>query len=458
METYGAISLIPCAVVIISAIITKRTLEPLIVGSIVGFIIASPKTWLADWLDGLYGVIGDGTTIWLYCVCLPFGGLVALIEISKGTIGFSEWAAKFANSGKKSLIISWLLGIFLFADDYFNALAVGTSMRRLTDKHRVPREMLAYVTNSTGAVVCLVIPFSTWSAFMITQMEGAGAAAKGAGQAMYFQSIPYMFYCLATILVVPLVIVGVLPKLGGMKAAWKRALETGQTIPDSKLEEVKQKEALDAGVVSEDKKPKVINFALPMLVLAAVTLTTSDMQKGVLAAIVVCLVLYIPQKLMPLAKLFDRFFQGFFDMLIPVMIVTFAFTLQVANDKLGMATYVIDNAAKIMTPELMPLVSFIVVAALGFATGCFWGSAAICFPIIVPLAAAVDSNMILVCGAIMSGSGWGSTACFFSDAPTLTCTSTQISNADYAKSVLPMLITPTIIACVLYVIFGFTMN
>lgn len=452
---FGILSLIPCAVTIVLALITKRTFEPLIAGGIVGFIMASGSHFLQDWIGGLYGVIADDTTIWLYCVCLPFGSVVALIEKSQGTIGFAEKGARFANSGKKSLIASWLLGIFLFADDYFNALAVGTAMRNLTDKFKVPRELLAYVTNSTGAVVCLTIPFSTWSAFMISQMEGAGAAEKGAGTDMYFQSIPFMFYCLATIIVVPLVVFGIIPLVGPMRKAKKRAEETGQTIPDSMLEKVKLRDEMMK--VDKSVTPKAINFVIPMLVLAGVTIGTSDMQWGVLATIATCIIMYLPQKIMKPGEMFDAILDGMKEMVTPCLIVTGAFLLQAANDKLGMIEYVIDTVAPIMSPALLPVITFIVVAILGFCTGCFWGAAAICFPIIVPLAQSIDVNMLLTVGAICSGAGWGSTACFFSDAPTLTCTSTQISNSDYAKTVVPMLAVPSGIAIVLYTIFGIVM-
>lgn len=286
-------------------------------------------------------------------------------------------------------------------------------------------------------------------------MEGAGACAKGEGTGLYFQSIPFMFYCLATILVVPLIIAGIIPKIGPMRNAYKRAEETGQTIPDTMLERVKFHEEMvktDGSV-----KPKAINFVIPMLVLAGVTIGTSDMQWGVLATIVTCLIMYIPQKIMKPGEMFDAILDGMKDMVTPCLIVTGAFLLQAANDKLGMIQYVIDTVAPIMSPAFLPVITFIVVAVLGFCTGCFWGAAAICFPIIIPLAQSIDVNLVLTIGAICSGAGWGSTACFFSDAPTLTCTSTQIANSDYARTVVPMLAVPSAIAVILFTVFGVIM-
>lgn len=455
MDNYGIISIVPALSVIVIALITKRTFEPLILGSVLGFVLCSGTGFFGAWVNGLYTVMADSTTVWLFCVCLPFGSLVALIEKSGGTIGFAEIAATKANSRKKSLLATWLLGIFLFADDYFNALAVGTAMRRLTDKFKVPRELLAYIVNCTGATVCVVIPFSTWSAFMITQMEASGAVSAGNGTSMYFQCIPYMFYALAAILVVPLVILGVIPLFGPMKKANQRAAE-GQTVPDSMLKIVKDRE-LAKGDLAEISRPKAMNFVIPMLVLAGVTLYTADMQYGVLISLVVCLLLYIPQKLMPLGELFNTVVEGMKDMILPCAIVVAAFTLQEANEVLGLAPFVIETVEPIMNPGLLPVLTFIVVGILGFCTGCFWGAAAICFPIIVPLAQAMDVNMIITCGAIVSGAAFGSTTCFFSDAPTLTCTSTQISNADYAKNILPILIIPTVISIVGYTILGFVM-
>ncbi|HHY91427.1 MAG TPA: sodium:proton antiporter, partial [Clostridiales bacterium] len=232
MEHHGVISLIPVAVVILSAILTKRTTESLLFGSIAGFIALHGVNFFMPWLDAVYEVMMDSTTAWVILLFSLFGSLIALLEKSGGALGFSKFAVKVTKSRGISLTVTWILGIIVFIDDYLNALAVGSVMRQVTDHYRVSREMLAYVVNSTGAAVCVLIPFSTWSAFMAGQLEANNVLVNGSATAAYIASIPYSFYAWTAVLIVPLIIWKIVPIYGGMKKAEMRALETGQVFPE----------------------------------------------------------------------------------------------------------------------------------------------------------------------------------------------------------------------------------
>ena len=453
MEHHGIISLIPVAVVIISAILTKRTTESLLFGSIAGFIALYGVKFFMPWLDAVYGVMMDSTTAWVILLFSLFGSLIALLEKSGGALGFSRFAVKITKTRKISLIVTWILGIIVFIDDYLNALAVGSVMRQVTDHYRVSREMLAYVINSTGAAVCVLIPFSTWSAFMAGQLEANNVLVNGSATAAYISCIPYSFYAWVSVLIVPLIILKIVPIYGGLKKAEKRALETGQVFPEgSKVQE-------EMGEVSaaHQEDVKLYNFAVPMLVLAIVTIWSSDMLIGVIAAIVSCAILYFPQKLMSFNTFCDHCIDGIKDM-VPVMaLLLAAFFLQATNDTLGLTPYVIEKAQAILSPALLPAVSFVIVGALAFATGSFWGLAAIAFPIIIPLAQHMDVNVFLASGAIISGATFGSHTCFYGDAVTLSCASTQIKNIDYVRTSIPIIAMPTVAAIILFVVFGFIM-
>lgn len=455
MEHYGALSLIPAAVVIVTALLTKRTFESMLLGSIIGFIILDGIGFFTSFLDAVYTVMMDATTVWVVLVCGLFGSLVALLEKSGGTLGFADIATKVAKGRKSSLITTWILGIIVFADDYLNALAVGVAMRGVTDKYKVPREFLAYVVNSTGATICVLIPFSTWSAFMIGQLESSGAAEVGAGTATYFATIPYILYAWIAVITVPLFIVGLIPLFGPMKKANNRAGETGQTLPDSTVALYSRKSD-EEELLFGGKKPKSINFIVPMLALAIVTVVTADMLIGVIIGIVCCIVMYAPQKLMKPSEFGDTCIEGFKSMILVLAIVCAAFFLQQANDALGLTPYVIESVEPILSPALLPMITFIVIALLAFTTGSFWGVAAIAFPIIVPLAQAMDVNILLACGAVISGAAFGSQACFYSDAATMTCSSTQIQNIDYARTVLPIIALPFVLGIIAFLIAGLT--
>ena len=454
MDHYGALSLVPAAIVIVTALLTRRTLEPLLLGSVIGYIILAGSGFFSAWLDAVYTVMMNSTTVWVILVCGLFGSLVALLEKSGGAMGFSAIAAKVTKNRESALISTWILGIIIFIDDYLNALAVGAAMRKVTDKFGVPREFLAYVINSTGATVCVLIPFSTWSAFMAGQLESSGAAEAGAGTAVYICTIPFILYGWVAILVVPLFILKIIPVWGPMKKAEQRVIEAGQTLPDSTAplysNENQEEDALA-------KKPKAINFIIPMIILGAVCVITSDMLIGVIVGIVSCVILYAPQRLMKASEFCDTAVNGFKDMVLVLAIVVAAFFLQQANDALGLTPFVIEQVTPILSPSLLPAFSFLIIAALAFCTGSFWGVAAIAFPIIVPLAQSMDVSTLIACGAVISGAAFGSQSCFFSDAATLTCASSQIQNSDYARAVLPLLILPLALGFIAFLIAGLAM-
>lgn len=450
MDHFGALSLIPALVVIVTALLTRRTLEPLLLGSIVGFIILEGTGFFYAWLDAVYVVMMDATTAWVILVCGLFGSLVALLEKSGGAKGFSNIASKYLQGRKSSLIGTWILGIIVFIDDYLNALAVGTAMRGITDKYGVPREFLAYVINSTGATVCVLIPFSTWSAFMAGQLEASGAAEAGMGTATYISSIPFILYGWVAVIIVPLFILKVIPVWGPMRKAEQRVLETGQTFPDSTKDLMLQQEEVE----ETGQKYRAMNFVIPMLVLAAGVFITSDMLIGVILGIVSCIVLFAPQRLMKPSEFGDTAVRGFADMVLVLAIVCAAFFLQQANDALGLTPYVIEKVEPILSPALLPAITFIVIGLLAFATGSFWGVAAIAFPIIVPLAGTMDVNILVACGAVISGAAFGSHSCFYSDAATLTSAAAQIRNSDYARTVLPLLVLPFALGIIAFLIVG----
>ena len=453
MEHYGLLSLVPVIVVVATALISKRTLEALGLGSIVGFIILNKTGFFPAWLDATIQVLTDSA--WYILVFGIFGTVIALLEKSGGALGFSDLGSKLAKTRGSSLIVTWILGIIIFIDDYLNNLGVGLAMRNITDKYWVSREFLAYVINSTGAAVCVLVPVSTWEVFMATQYEALGVTVNGTGLGAYIASIPYMFYGWVAVLVVPLYALKILPRFGPMKKAEIRAEEKGDVFPASYHE---KHEAMSESAVGHINKSHAMNFIIPMIVLIAVTIYMEDILYGVIMGVVACAVIYLPQKLMTANEFFDTSLEGFKSMTQVIGIVVAAFILQAANEGLGLTPFVIETVQPLISPKLLPVITFAVIAFLAFATGSFWGIAAISFPIIIPLAQALDANVFMAGAAIVSATAFGSHACFYSDAATLTCAATGLQNIDYAKTSLPLLVVPTGLALVLFTVFGFVVQ
>jgi len=455
MDHYGILSLVPVLVVIVLAFVTRRTLEPLLIGSIVGFVILAKGGFFPAWLDAIYVVMMDGVTVWIILVCGLFGSLIALLEKSGGAEGFSAVATKYTKNRSSALLTTWVLGIIVFIDDYLNALAVGSAMRKVTDHYKVPRQFLAYIINSTGAVVCVLIPFSTWSAFMAGQLE---ANIEGVtGTAAYISTIPYILYGWVAVILVPLFCLRIIPAFGPMKKAFQLADDEGILFPLDKEGKPQLPEIDESETAAPGTKGNIWNFLVPMLILGGVTFYTEDLLMGVIIAIVVCAVMYFPQKLVTFNTFCDAALNGFKDMILVLGIIVAAFILQQANEGLGLTPFVIETAEPIISAALLPAVAFIIVGFLAFATGSFWGVAAIAFPIIIPLANTLGVDVYLVSGAVISAAAFGSHTCFYGDAVTLTSAVSQIKNIDYARSVIPLVMVPTVIAIALFLVMGFVM-
>lgn len=449
METYGLISLLPVAVVIVAAIISKRALESLILGTFAAAIILAKGDWWSTWFDYTLTEIGDSA---YYIIMFGmFGAMIRMLEQSGAAMGFADIGAKVANSRNKTQIFTWILGIIIFVEDYLNALGVGVAMRSLSDKWKISREKLAFIVNSTGAAVCILVPFSSWGVLYISQIDET-KALDISGFSAYVHSIPYMLYAWIAVIIVPLFIFGIVPLFGPMKKAEERAMNTGRVFPDYHYEG-ETTEELESNV----QKSNALNFIIPMLVLIGVCIYTGDIVIAVIISVVVCFLMLFPQKKLTLGGFCDAIVGGFGDMLYVTMLVLAAFVLQDFNDALGLTPYVIDSVTPILSPALLPAVTFIIVGALAFCTGSFWGVAAISFPIILPLALALDVNPFIAIGSVAAATAFGSHACFYSDAVTVTCAATGLKNMDYAKTSLPLIAVPFGLGIIAYLILGFVM-
>lgn len=445
VSNYGIISLIPVTVVITTAVISRRTVEPLILGALVGYAILYKASFFTEFLYGFTTIISENG--WFILVFGLYGIVIVLLEKSGGALGFGDFGAKVAKTRASSLLITWVLGILVFIDDYLNNLGVGTAMRNITDKHKVAREYLAFVVNTTGAAVCVLVPMSSWAILMVSIYDELGVQVDGSSFTAYVHTIPFMFYAWAAVLFIPFLATGLVPLWGPMKKAQLRSNEGNLFPEDSKVKQISGYEDV--------KKTSMWNFIVPMLALIAVTLYTNDILIGMGVGFVVCIFLYIPQKIMTMGELCEHSVEGFKSMVLCTGIVLSAFLLQRANGELGLTEYVISVAEPVINAKLLPVIAFIICSAIASATGSFWGTMTIASPILIPLAATLGADTILVGGAIVSAGAFGSHTCFFGDAVTLASAVTGITNTDYAKTALPIIAAPTVVALILFTVFGF---
>lgn len=408
---YGIWSLVPIVVVVILALRTKRTLEPLFVGTCLVYVITSGWGCVTAWIDVMFSVVTNEQNQWVFMVCALFGSLIALVGAAHGTLGFAKWLDRICHGPKTTMLVAWIMGIVIFVDDYLNIMTISTCMKKLTDKNKIPRETISYIIDSTGAPVCALLPFSTWAIFFSNLFYSEhGVPQLGLGDPIqtFCHVIPYVFYAIAAVILVPLFCYGVLPKMGRMKSAYQRIRETGEVYsPESKVLNLEEEQ--EDRSVGPNMTGNLWDFLIPICVLSAWAIIMEDLLQAVIAAIAACFVLYIPRGKMTVNKL---------------------------------------------ESSLFPMIVFLAVASLTFSTGSCWGVMAVVSPIMLPMAVSLDANLLLTMGAIVSGAVLGSHTCFYSDATVLTSSCCKIQNMDHALSQLPYAIIATIFSIVGYLVCG----
>ena len=433
--------LLPALVTVITAILSRRPIESLLAGVFVGLLMLEPSAALSNFSSILLEVMMHETIAWVIIVCGLMGSLITLLMRVGAASAFSRALSSKAQNSTSALLYTWLLGLVVFIDDYLNALAVGSSMRKVTDKFKVSREMLAYVVDSTAAPICVLMPVSTWAVFYAGLFMDAGYAESGQGMALYVSAIPYMVYPIAAMLLVPLVAAGIVPALGMMKSAQQRAAEGTAPLPIDEGEE--------ESLVDTEDRVRIYHFVLPIVALLGFSIWYDlDVQIGVIMSVAITIILFGAQRLMAWTQMFDAVIDGIKIMLPALTMVVMAFVFKEVNDQLGLATYVIENIAPLMTPLMFPALTFLAMALISFATGSSWGVFAIAIPIILPLAETVGVSIPLAIGALVSASAFGSHACFYSDATVLAAQGSGCDVMDHALTQIPYALIAAAISCV----------
>lgn len=453
MDNYGVITLLPPLLIIAFALITRKTFEALVLGGLVGCMIAYGTGFFGKYLDFVYETASDTGNIWIILTVGIFGSFIAIMRKARATSGFTALVLRYSNSEKKSMLISWIMGIIIFVDEYLNVLTIGNVMRSVCDKQKTPREMLAYVIDSTGVPVCMLIPISTqavyWAGMLAEEKE---LAYLGDGMDIFIKTIPFSFYAMAATVIVPLVIIGVIPKIGPMKKAYQRTLETGMTYNKGS-----ERFNTDTETQSQEKS-SLWDFFLPMIALIAGTFYFDvDLLYGVIIATVVASAMYLVKRKITFNEFSEAFITGFADMFLMFAIIISALTLQKVLAAIGMSDFIVTSVSPYMSAALLPAMAFVIVAVLSFVTGSCWGVPAVTLPIIVPLGMAVGADPVLTVASILSSATFGAHACFYSDATVLSSSAAGIENMDHALTQIPYALMAGGIAILGFLIAGFVM-
>ena len=207
---FGLVSVIPPALAILLALVTKRVVPSLLAGILSGALIVSswnPVSAIGYTVQTVWSMVSDSWNLSILVFLVLLGVLVYLVTLAGGSARYGEWAARRIKSKAGAQFATFILGVLIFIDDYFNCLTVGTVMRPVTNKFKVSRAKLAYIIDSTAAPICILAPVSSWIATVMTIM-GVKFAAEGIGMdpfTSFMRLIPMNLYALLALLLVGLV-------------------------------------------------------------------------------------------------------------------------------------------------------------------------------------------------------------------------------------------------------------
>lgn len=464
---YGILSLAPALVALVLAFIIRDATISLLIGVLVGVIVIG-ENLLFGFSSLMQSALGNADFIWVLGIEVFIGIMVAFFQKSGAIETFTQTISKYNIKQKGAQIIAWLLGIFIFFSDYFSPLYVGNVMRGVTDKAKVSREKLAYICDSTSAPVCTLIPFSSWGVYMAGLLVGIGAFVdKDVATAAVVNMVPYNFYGIASILMVGLIAMQIIPEYGPMKKAEKRAAEEGKVYGDNarpllstELDNIKPKEGVKSNLL--------INFFMPALIIISITVGTyivlgsAKTLESFMAAVAYQFATMLIQKMGTLSELMDTAVQGIKSVLAAILILALAYCINSISKQLGTAQYVISVTESWMTPTFLIPLAFSICAFVSFFTGTSWGTYAIMTPIFVPLAlqlsgGAISGVVYATIAAIMGGGCFGDHCSPLSDTTILSSLAAGSDHIDHVSTQLPYAMTAAAISLVGYFIVGITL-
>ncbi len=481
-------ALFPPVVAIALALISKEVYSSLFLGCLVGSLLLSN---FSPW-ETVVNLVGAGdnggvgminsidVSIIIFLVIL--GIMVDLMNKAGGSAAFGRWATKAVKSRCGAQLLSMLLGVLIFIDDYFNCLTVGAVMRPVTESHNISRAKLAYIIDATAAPVCMLAPVSSWAAAVASYVpEGF----PGSRISMFLSQIPWNYYCILTLIMIIIISVFNID-YGPMltheyNAQVKGDLFTTEHRPFAGADDYEE----------GAKHSSVADLLVPVIVLIALCvvgliwtggmwdaesdnyhnfiMSFSDASAGPglclgsIVSLVFTFIYYWLRGLIGFEKSFESVPNGFIQMVAPCLILTFAWTLcyLCRDDGLQVGTFVREMMANTGSlANFLPAVIFIIACFIGFATGTSWGTIGIMVPLVCAVFDWTDQLTLLSIGIAASCAGGvcGDHLSPISDTTIMASAGAHCYHLNHVSTQIPYGVTVAAVSFVSYIIAGLVQN
>ena len=467
-------SLFPAVVAIGLALITKEVYSSLFVGVLTGALIYSDFSFTGtmDTIinDGLISAASGTAGIFIFLIEL--GVIVALINKAGAAQAFGRWAEKHIRTKLGAILATFVLGVLIFIDDYFNCLTVGSVMSPVTDSKKISRAKLAYLIDATAAPICMIAPISSWAAAVSSSIPEDMELGMS-GLELFVRAIPFNFYSLLTLVFI--ITIALLGFDYGKMAEFEIKANAG-----------------DLGILGnkneDDVSPRgrVIDIILPIIVLIVVcvlallyvggfftpgeyyldfvgafgnTDATVGLPWGGLISMILIIAYTVIRRTVNFKSCMEAIPQGFSSMVPAILILTLATALKNTTGLLQsdlFVTGIMENAGALAS--LLPAVIFLVACFISFATGTSWGTFGILIPIVLSVFGANSDLLFVGISACLAGAVCGDHCSPISDTSIMASAGAQCNHVDHVSTQLPYAITVAIISFLMFLLAGFVPN
>lgn len=489
-QHYGILTLIPPVVAILLAFITKNVVISLFIGTLVGafliqlkdnnFLVAIIKAFL-DFVSRALNSLADPWNAGIVLQVLVIGGIIHLVAKMGGAKAVAEALAKRAKTAKSTQVVTLLLGLAVFFDDYANSLIVGPIMKPVADKMKISRERLAFIIDATAAPVAGLAIISTWIGLEVGLINDAfinGIGKQVDAFGIFIKTIPYRFYNILILFFVFFTSI-LLKDFGPMYKAEIEARKTGNKslkqdeMPEEAIllehGELEPKEGVKlsiwnaiipigtliitalisfyysgyVAIMSGDDlllKDVIINSPMSLQAIQK-TFSLADasvalFQSSLISAIVT-IIMGVVKKIFTITEAIETWIDGMKPLIITGVILLLAWSLSSVIKELGTAKYLVSMLSGSIPYFLLPSLIFILGAVISFATGTAYGTMGILMPLAIPLANSInpDINYIIVStSAVLTGAIFGDHCSPISDTTILSSMGSGCNHITHVKT------------------------
>jgi len=459
------ISLLPVFVALVLAFWTRNAAFALLVGCLTGGVVAGfdPATGLVQTLQQ---ALGNADFIWVMLIEVAVGVMIAFYLRAGVIAGFADWASPRIRSARSAKGFAWGLGLFIFFSDYFSPLFSGPIARPLTDRYRVSREMLAYLLDSGSAPVAALVPVSAWAVYVAGLLKGHGPIdTVDAGMTVFIQAVPYNVYGWLAVALSGLVAFELVPVVGPLGRAERRARDEGKLLRDGATPLV--------GGDLDDIEPRpgsrrslVVYLLVPVGIVLAIALGTFAVSGSAKVLEAFLAAVFYQGVAMGLGGHFANVddamsvaTRGVKGVLPAIIILALAYAINAVSKSLGAQDYVVALTKDWMVEGMVPVVVFVTGAAMSFFTGTSWGTYALLTPFALPLALAgsggvVDAGVLATVGAVVAGGLFGDHCSPVSDTTCLSSFGAASDHMDHVTTQLPYALAAGGLSIVLFAVIG----